>query len=575
MGFVFKARQPKLDRLVALKILPQSLATDPAFAERFTREGRALARLNHQNIVTVHDFGHEKGFFYLLMEYVDGVNLRQAMKAGRFTASQALAVVPKICEALQYAHSEGVLHRDIKPENILLDTKGRVKIVDFGIAKLMGDGPLEAALTDSGGALGTPHYMAPEQLEQPSSVDHRADVYSLGVVFYEMLTGELPIGRFPPPSQKSMVDPRVDEVVLRALEKQPERRTQSAGEVKTQVETIAGRTGSVGAERPSIEPLRRTESNSWRTGMLVTAAIAVLASLAWLTVHLNASRRGSGALLEPQNARETTTVVLTRATNDISSTDGSARVSAWTDASLGPGISLLALVRRADGKLGRSHEFVNWRPNGARFSSSFSWIFGGPLEQSFDSTEAEAAFDHLRANIAEGPLILTNDAPFQVFSVTNGFGAVMAGYLLYKKEVAEPTIKGEPKPQAIVHVRSYAAYFPSMDYTVEVPRGYSLRMTANMGVVSTFFLRGQNLDDYHSSWLSSSGFGYPRLAPNIPAQMEARRSALETQFQALRDRGPIPVVLGEPLRVFCVTNQPGEIYSAFLELVGPSAQSFK
>src|SRR5688572_24987818 len=138
MGFVFKARQPKLDRFVALKILPQSLATDPAFAERFTREGRVLARLNHPNIVTVHDFGQANGFFYLLMEYVDGVNLRQAMKAGRFTPEQALAVVPRICDALEFAHNEGVLHRDIKPENILLDSKGRVKIADFGIAKILG-----------------------------------------------------------------------------------------------------------------------------------------------------------------------------------------------------------------------------------------------------------------------------------------------------------------------------------------------------------------------------------------------------------------------------------------------------
>ncbi|MCX6925683.1 MAG: protein kinase [Verrucomicrobia bacterium] len=121
MGFVFKARQPKIERLVALKILPASLAADPAFAERFTREGRMLARLNHPNIVTLHDFGQAGGFFYLLMEYVDGVNLRQAMKVGRFTPAQALAVVPKICEALEFAHNEGILHRDIKPENILLD----------------------------------------------------------------------------------------------------------------------------------------------------------------------------------------------------------------------------------------------------------------------------------------------------------------------------------------------------------------------------------------------------------------------------------------------------------------------
>src|SRR5437667_9730557 len=154
MGFVFKARQPKIERLVALKILSQSLAADPAFAERFTREGRVLARLNHPNIVTIHDFGQANGFFYLLMEFVDGVNLRQAMKVGRFTPAQALAVVPKICEALQFAHDEGVLHRDIKPENILLDSKGRVKIADFGIAKLVA--AETQALTHPGGTELTP-----------------------------------------------------------------------------------------------------------------------------------------------------------------------------------------------------------------------------------------------------------------------------------------------------------------------------------------------------------------------------------------------------------------------------------
>ncbi|MEI7937908.1 MAG: serine/threonine-protein kinase [Verrucomicrobiota bacterium] len=261
MGFVFKARQPKIERLVALKILPQSLAADPAFAERFTREGRMLARLNHPNIVTLHDFGQAGGFFYLLMEFVDGVNLRQAMKVGRFTPAQALAVVPMICEALQFAHNEGILHRDIKPENILLDSKGRVKIADFGIAKLveaeespLGQlgtaGPVPVAnLTKAGKVLGTPQYMAPEQLEHPQDVDQRADIYSLGVVFYEMLTGELPLGRFAPPSEKSTVDPRVDEVVLRTLEKERERRTQTAGEVRTQVETIAATPAPAGSRR--------------------------------------------------------------------------------------------------------------------------------------------------------------------------------------------------------------------------------------------------------------------------------------------------------------------------------------
>jgi len=249
MGFVFKARQSKLERLVALKILPPALAADPAFAERFTREGRALARLNHPNIVTIHDFGQAGGFFYLLMEFVDGVNLREAMRAGRFTPAQALAIVPKICEALQYAHDEGVLHRDIKPGNILIDTKGRIKIADFGVAKLMGDPRPDAQLTGSGGSLGTAHYMAPEQVEKPNTVDHRADIYSLGVVFYEMLTGELPLGKFLPPSRKVEVDVRLDEIVLRALEKEPERRYQEASQVKTAVETIATSSARASTEK--------------------------------------------------------------------------------------------------------------------------------------------------------------------------------------------------------------------------------------------------------------------------------------------------------------------------------------
>src|SRR5258705_3139412 len=238
MGFVFKARQPHLDRFVALKLLPDKLARDPRFTERFNREGRVLARLNHPNIVSVYDFGMTEHFYFLLMEFVDGVNLRQAMQAGRFSPVEALSVVPRICDALQYAHEQGILHRDIKPENILLDSRGHVKIADFGIAKLVGDEKPDVTLTGTGAAIGTPHYMAPEQLEKPSQVDHRADIYSLGVVFYEMLTGELPIGRFAPPSSKTPVGSNVDEVVFRTLEKDRERRYQSAGEMKAEVEHL-------------------------------------------------------------------------------------------------------------------------------------------------------------------------------------------------------------------------------------------------------------------------------------------------------------------------------------------------
>jgi len=240
MGAVYKARQKQLDRLVALKILPPQIGRDEAFAERFTREARSLARLNHPRIVSVHDFGHtQAGLYYFIMEFIDGTDLRRVIQAGELSPAEALAIVPQICEALQYAHEQGIVHRDIKPENILLDKKGQARIADFGLAKLLDQPAVPYTLTRAGQRMGTPHYMAPEQIEHPNTVDHRADIFSLGVVFYEMLTGELPLGRFPAPSQKVQVDVRLDSVVLRTLEKEPERRYQRAGEVRTDVEAIA------------------------------------------------------------------------------------------------------------------------------------------------------------------------------------------------------------------------------------------------------------------------------------------------------------------------------------------------
>ena len=250
MGYVYKARQKGLNRLVALKLLPQEVSTDRNFAERFAREARALARLSHPGIVMVHDSGQVGGHYYFIMEYVDGLNLRELLgrSDGRVESEQAVQIVGSVCDALEYAHDEGVVHRDIKPENILLDMKGRVKIADFGLAKLLGaDAGSKTSLTLASPQrmLGTPHYMAPEQTERPLEVDHRADIYSLGVVFYEMLTGELPLGRFPLPSERGHVDPVLDRIVVRALEKDPGRRFQRASDIKTAVASAVADTPPV------------------------------------------------------------------------------------------------------------------------------------------------------------------------------------------------------------------------------------------------------------------------------------------------------------------------------------------
>ncbi|MGO8928286.1 MAG: protein kinase domain-containing protein, partial [Limisphaerales bacterium] len=308
MGAVYKARQKQLDRIVALKVLPPGIGDDPAFAERFTREAKALAKLMHPNIVALFEFGQADGIYYLLMEFVDGVSLGQLLRASRVSAREALAIVPQICDALQYAHDQGIVHRDIKPENILLDRRGRVKVADFGLAKLVeSNAPLTPslspsvgervaarpgegktpALTDAGKVMGTPAYMAPEQVEHPAEVDHRADIYALGVVFYQMLTGELPGKRIEAPSKKVQIDVRLDEVVLRALEKKPELRYQQVSEVKTMVETIVGDAGVPPAEPGVASGLFRPEAEKFARDVRATLTpkgLLLLAkkSLLWL-----------------------------------------------------------------------------------------------------------------------------------------------------------------------------------------------------------------------------------------------------------------------------------------------------
>lgn len=304
MGVVFKARQPQLDRVVALKVLAPERTGDPRFAERFQHEAQALARLNHPNIVTIHDFGKSGSFYFLLMEFVDGLNLRQIIRDHKLQPEEALAIVPPICEALQVAHDHGIVHRDIKPENILVDKEGRVKIADFGIAKMVGPEPAIDGQAESQPA-GTPQYMAPEQRENPRRADHRADIYSLGVVLYELLTGELPTQRLEPPSVSARgvkIDVRLDEVVLRAMEREPDRRYQHASEVKTIVEQITAEHAKPlsvpQTPKPTVSPAPlqpggpSVRKNGWGAvlgpvvlhGVLITAGMAFLWFLLSFTI---------------------------------------------------------------------------------------------------------------------------------------------------------------------------------------------------------------------------------------------------------------------------------------------------
>ncbi|MBI5852425.1 MAG: serine/threonine protein kinase [Planctomycetes bacterium] len=234
MAAVYEAVQVRLERRVALKVLLPGLARDPDAGARFLREAKALASLSHRNVLTVFEVGESGGWFWMLTEFVDGANLRQLMELGRMSPHEALRIVPQVCEGLHWAHEHGVVHRDLKPENVLVDADGDVKLADFGLAKVGRSGD-ERTLTRTSMVFGTPAYMAPEQWRGAGAVDHRADIYSLGVMLYELLTGELPVGRFEPASRKAPVSPRMDEVIDKALAQEPAQRYQSARELERDV----------------------------------------------------------------------------------------------------------------------------------------------------------------------------------------------------------------------------------------------------------------------------------------------------------------------------------------------------
>jgi Tol biopolymer transport system component/tRNA A-37 threonylcarbamoyl transferase component Bud32 len=299
MGEVYKARDTRLNRSVAIKILPEALATDPQFRERFDREARAISQLDHPHICALYDVGQQDGTAYLVMQYLDGQTLADRLKKGALPITDALTTAIQIAEALDKAHRSGITHRDLKPGNIML-TKAGAKLLDFGLAKtrasVVGETGLSMlpttppSLTSQGAILGTFQYMAPEQLEGQEA-DARTDIFAFGAVVYEMLTGRKAfegkshaslisaiMSSDPPPfsTLQPLAPPGLDQVVNRCLAKKPDERWQSVRDIAIQLHWLAGQ--SVLQSAAAAGANRRSRERLWMgvSGVLVAACVATL-----------------------------------------------------------------------------------------------------------------------------------------------------------------------------------------------------------------------------------------------------------------------------------------------------------
>lgn len=270
MGAVYKGTQLVLKRPVAIKIMRQDQAVDAEFRLRFLREAQMLARLSHPGIVNVIDCG-EAGpdMLFIVMEFVDGANLMDVIRSGGVSEARALKIMKQVCEALQFAHTHGIVHRDIKPSNIMLMRDGRIKLADFGLATQME--PEEGEEADTDHAAGTPAYAAPEQMRADAAVDQRADIYSLGVMIYQMLTGELPRGDWKPPSQAVAIDPAWDKIISQALQPLPQDRLSAAEAMQEMLSRIS--------------PLKDEQIRRRKARPVMLAALLVsLAVIGWLVL---------------------------------------------------------------------------------------------------------------------------------------------------------------------------------------------------------------------------------------------------------------------------------------------------
>jgi predicted Ser/Thr protein kinase len=244
MATVYKAYQPSMDRYVAVKVLPVLVSRDPAFLKRFRREAKVVAKLEHKHILPIYDYGEQEGLTYLAMRCVEAGTLKDRLAAGQLDLPEIYRTIAQVGAALDYAHRLGVIHRDVKPSNVLIDSQGDAYLTDFGLARIMES---SEQLTATGVGVGTPDYMAPEQ-GQGLKIDHRSDIYSLGVMLYEMVTGRVPYeaetpmavvikhisAPLPLPSSvKPDIPQQVERVILKAMAKNPDDRFQTVGEMVT------------------------------------------------------------------------------------------------------------------------------------------------------------------------------------------------------------------------------------------------------------------------------------------------------------------------------------------------------
>jgi len=263
MAFVYKAKQLSLNRTVAIKVLPKRFSENPEYVERFYKEGRAAAMLNHNNIVQAFDVGEAGGYHYFVMEYVEGKTLHEDLAAGKvFSEKEAIDIIIQVARALEHAHERGLIHRDVKPKNIMIDASGTVKLADMGLARETTD--IKAAQTEAGKAYGTPYYIAPEQIRGQIDIDRRADIYSLGATIYHMVTGTVPFMAdepadvmrkhlkdqlTPPDHINTSLSAGVSEVIEIMMAKRKEDRYNDIKELLTDLEAIRDGQPPLRAER--------------------------------------------------------------------------------------------------------------------------------------------------------------------------------------------------------------------------------------------------------------------------------------------------------------------------------------